>query len=77
MEVKFLRVEGETPEEMWGNCGEWRGFMTETEVDKFLVNAVHHLDSFGIERTDDGIVTVFYPDDSWVKFFPLACSDLL
>ena len=76
-DVTFLRVEGETAKELWGNCGEWRGFMSELELDKFLCNAIRTSDSIAIERDDNGIVTVIYADDSWEKFFPIACRDLL
>ena len=75
--ITFLRVEGETAEELFGNCGDFRGFMSELELDKLLCNAIRRADSIVIERNDDGIVTVIYADDSWEKFFPLACPDLL
>lgn len=76
-DVTFLRVEGETAEELFGNCGDFRGFMSELELDRFLCHAIRTEDSISIDRDDNGIVTVIYADDSWEKFFPLACRDLL
>ena len=74
--VNFLRVQGETPEELFGECGDFRGFVTELQLDKLLCNAIRTSDSISIDRDNDGIVTVIYADDSWERFFPLACRDL-
>ena len=75
--VTFLRVEGESFEELFGNSGDFRGFMSEIELDKFLCHAIRSADSISIERNDNGIVTVIYADETWEKFFPIACRDLM